>query len=182
MNITQFLTNNFPNLTRSEEIVIAHDIQAESYTKQALDNPEFLKNHAREIHELSKSIFVEGDVILDCGAGELRTLSALSEQLPHRCQLIACDLSLSRMRVGRRFADRFMRDDLSQNLRLFVANMSRLPLSDGSVDVVFTSHSLEPNHGGEQELIKELLRVSRTQLLLFEPSWENADEAARARM
>lgn len=60
--------------------------------------------------------------------------------------------------------------------------MAELPLADSTVDVVFTSHALKPNHGREYLLLKELLRVSRRYLLLFEPSWENADQSIRARM
>lgn len=181
-NITKLLMNSCPDMDRSEIIEIAYDLQSGSYTKVALENPERFKRYALEIYDLSKHYLADRDLILDCGAGELTTLSALSEHLPPQSQLLACDISLSRLRVGRRFAERFMRDDLAKDLRLFVADMARLPLPNHSVDVVFTSHALEPNHGREQQLLKELLRVASRQLLLFEPSWENADEAMRARM
>jgi len=181
-NITQLLTNSNPGLARSEIIEIAYDLQSGSYTKYALESPDILKRCACEIYDLAKPYLAEHDVILDCGAGELTTLSALSEHLPAQCQLLACDISLSRLKVGRRFAERVMRGDLARALRLFVADMGRLPIADSSVDVVFTSHALEPNHGRERDLLAELLRVARRQLLLFEPSWENADQEARARM
>jgi hypothetical protein len=181
-NVTQLLTNRNPSQARSEIVEIAYDIQSGSYTKYALESPDFLKRYAFEIYDLAKPYIAEHDVILDCGAGELTTLSALSEHLPAQCQLLACDISLRRLKVGRRFAERVMRGDLAKALRLFVADMVRLPLADSSVDVVFTSHVLEPNHGRERDLLAELLRVARRQLLLFEPSWENADELVRARM
>lgn len=181
-NLIQRLTNSHPGLNRSEIIEIAYDIQAGSYSDYALSNPDTIKRYAREIDDLSKPYLAEGDAILDCGTGELTTLSALSEHLPARCQLLACDISLSRLRVGRRFAKRWMRGDLAGDLTLFVADMARLPLADCSVDVIFTSHALEPNHGRERELLSELLRIARRMLLLFEPSWENADEVIRARM
>ena len=181
-NIAQLLTNSNPNLDRSEIIEIAYDIQSGSYTKYALESPDILKRYACEIYDLAKPYLAEHDVILDCGAGELTTLSALSEHLPAQCQLLACDISLSRLKVGRRFAERVMRGDLARALRLFVADMGRLPIADSSVDVVFTSHALEPNHGRERDLLAELLRVARRQLLLFEPSWESADELVRTRM
>jgi hypothetical protein len=181
-NITQLLTKSNPGLDRSEIIEIAYDIQSGSYIKYALESPDILKRYACEIYGLAKPYLAETDVILDCGAGELTTLSLPSEHLPAKCQLLACDISLSRLKLGRRFAERVMRGDLVRDLSLFVADISRLPISDSSVDVVFTSHALEPNHGRERELIAELLRVSRRQLLLFEPSWENADEVVRARM
>ena len=75
-NITQLLTNSDPNLARSEIIEIAYDIQSGSYTKYALESPDILKRYASEIYDLAKPYLAEHDVILDCGAGELTTLSA----------------------------------------------------------------------------------------------------------
>ena len=181
-NITQLLTRSNPDVDRSEVIEVAYDLQAGSYTRSAFENPDRLNCYSREIYELSKSFLAEYDQVLDCGAGELTTLSALSNFLPHSCHLLACDISLSRLRVGRRFAERMMYCDQAESLSLFVADMALLPLADSSVDVVFTSHALEPNHGREEQLLKELLRVARRHLLLFEPSWENADQAVRDRM
>lgn len=180
-NITKLLSSS-GQLKREEVIEIAYDIQSGSYTNIALQNPERLKRYARDIYESCKSFISEGDLILDCGAGELTTLSAFSQHLPERIRLLACDISLSRLHVGRRFVERFMRDDLALDLELFVADMGCMPLADRSVDVVFTSHALEPNHGREARLLRELLRVARRHLILFEPSWEHANEAVRARM
>jgi hypothetical protein len=181
-NIVGFLSSARPGLGRSEIIEIAYDIQSGSYTRAAIDDPERLKRYAHEIFEISRHHLRDQDVILDCGTGELTTLSALSAHLPAHCHLLACDISLSRLQVGRRFAERVMRKDLFDGLSLFVADMARLPLRDSSVDVVLTVHALEPNHGREYELLGELLRIARRQLLLFEPSWENANELIRARM
>lgn len=180
-NITKLLANH-SQLEREEIIEIAYDIQSGSYTKWAQGNPERLKRYALEIHELCKEFIFEYDSILDCGAGELTTLSALSQHLPELTRLLACDISLSRLHVGRRFAERVMRGDLALTLELFVADMGCMPLADRSVDVVFTSHALEPNHGREASLLTELLRIARRRLILFEPSWEHANEVMRARM
>ena len=181
-NITKLLSEKNPELERQEVIEIAYDIQSGSYTKGALANPERLKRYAREIYELSKDFIFEHDSILDCGAGELTTLSALSQHLPEHTHLLACDISLSRLHVGRRFAERAMRGDLALAIELFVADMGSMPLADRSVDVVFTSHALEPNHGREATLLQELLRIARRHLILFEPSWEHGSEAVQARM
>jgi len=180
-NITKLLSLQ-GGLDREEVIEIAYDIQSGSYIEDAISSPERLKRYAKEIHELSSKFIFDQDVILDCGAGELTTISALSQHLPGLTRLLACDISLSRLRVGRRFAERCMRSDLAQNLELFVADMACMPLADSSVDVVFTSHALEPNHGREAALLRELLRISRRHLILFEPSWENATKAIRSRM
>jgi hypothetical protein len=180
-NITKLLARQ-GQLERQEVIEIAYDIQSGSYTKDALAHPERLQRYAREIHGLCNEFIAEHDSILDCGAGELTTLSALSQHLPEQTRLLACDISLSRLHVGRRFAQRFMRNDLGQTLELFVADMGCIPLADRSVDIVFTSHALEPNHGTEARLIREFLRIASRHLILFEPSWEQASEAVRARM
>ena len=180
-NIAQLLSEQ-GGLNREEVIEIAYDIQSGSYTEAAMSSPEQLQRYAKEIHELSRKYIFDQDTILDCGAGELTTISALSQYLPERIRLRACDISLSRLRVCRRFADRFMRRDLARNLELFVADMGRMPLANNCVDVVFTSHALEPNHGREANLLSELLRISRRHLILFEPSWEHATKAMRSRM
>jgi hypothetical protein len=140
-NITKLLAEQ-GQLECEEVLEIAYDIQSGSYTNTALANPERLQRYAREIHELCKDFIGERDLILDCGAGELTTLSAFSEHLLQYTRLLACDISLSRLHVGRRFAERVMRGDLALALELFVADMGSMPLTDRSVDVVFTSHAL----------------------------------------
>jgi ubiquinone/menaquinone biosynthesis C-methylase UbiE len=181
-NITKLLSDQSPDLERQEVIEVAYDIQSGSYTEIAQANPGRLQQYAQQLHELCKDYIVEHDSLLDCGAGELTTISALSQHLPIQTRLLACDISLSRLRVGRRFAEQHLRPDLSDGLQLFVADMAYMPIVDHGVDVVFTSHALEPNHGRERHLLKELLRISRRHVILFEPSWEHANEAVRARM
>ena len=180
-NIAQLLSEQ-GCVDREEVIEISYDIQSGSYTNFALSDPDRLQHYAKEIHDLCSGFISDHDSILDCGAGELTTLSALSHHLPEHIRLLACDISLSRLHLGRRFAEKNMRSDLSKNLTLFVADMAMMPLADNSVDAVFTSHALEPNHGREACLLSELLRIARRHLVLFEPSWENATAAAKSRM
>ena len=180
-NITQLLSGCAPHLQREEIIEIAYDLQAGSYVKAALADPARLSHYAAEIFQASRTHLEDGDVILDCGAGELTSLSALSHHLEGH-QLLACDLSLSRLRVGRRYAQWAMRASLASQLTLFVADMGQLPLATDAVDVVITVHALEPNHGREEALLAELLRVAKRRVLLFEPCWEEASAVVRERM
>ena len=147
----QFLSVSCPELSRQDIIESAYDIQSGSYTDYALDDLGRLERYASEIYALASPFLSQKSSILDCGAGELTTLSALSNFLPENCQLLACDLSLSRLRFGQRFAN-VMRKDLVESLRLFIADMAMLPLVDNSVDIVLATHALEPNHGNEESV------------------------------
>ncbi|MBZ0096706.1 MAG: class I SAM-dependent methyltransferase [Sulfuricella sp.] len=60
--------------------------------------------------------------------------------------------------------------------------MNHIPLGDESVDVVYTSHSIEPNGGREEDAIRELMRVARRAVVLVEPIYELANSEAQARM
>src|SRR5437763_14892597 len=68
------------------------------------------------------------------------------------------------------------------DLRVMRAELSSIPLPSSSVDVVTTSHALEPNGGREREIIAELVRIARRKLVLFEPCYEMASPEAKARM
>jgi len=181
-NIMQKLQMSGLALTRSQIIEISYDIQAGSYSSWASDNPSVIAQYGQNIFQMCAPHLREGDCLLDCGAGELTSLSALSQCLPASMQLYAFDLSLSRIRAGLAYAASEMRHDLFANLHAFVAEMVAIPLADASMDVVITMHALEPNHGRELQLLTELLRVTRRKLLLFEPSWEHATPAIKERM
>jgi uncharacterized protein YbaR (Trm112 family) len=70
----------------------------------------------------------------------------------------------------------------SQKAELFVGDLLNIPLADHSIDVVYSSHSLEPNGGREEEAIAECLRVARRAVVLIEPLYELASSEAQARM
>ena len=48
-----------------------------------------------------------------------------------------------------------------ENVMLFTSDLDRIPLASESVDVVLTIHAVEPNHGREEPILSELLRVAR---------------------
>lgn len=179
-NITHLLRQGECNDLQAIEL--AYDLQAGSYTRGALADIAALQRRATSMAQLLQPHVQPLDVLLDCGSGELTTLSALSQHLSNGVKLLAFDISLSRLNAGRRFAQRFMCEQQWRHLELFAAGIGQIPLGANSVDVVLTSHALEPNYGREPELLAELLRVSRRKLVLFEPSYEDNTQEGQARM
>ena len=117
--------------------------------------------------------------ILEVGVGEATTLRTLLKNLKsHPPQVLGFDISWSRLK----FATQFLNESEINNVNLFAANLFNIPLLENSVDIVYTSHSIEPNGGREEEALKELYRITKKYLVLLEPSYEFADKEARVRM
>jgi SAM-dependent methyltransferase len=166
-----------------EMIERAYELQAGSYIRTHDDNRDAVDRVAAEYAELLAPYLPAGARVLDVGAGELTTLGAVASRLPAvERSWLACDLSWSRLHVGRAFLASRPAYTAAAGVDCFVAEMGRLPLADAAVDVAVTFHALEPNRGRELELVSELTRVAASWVVLFEPSWEHADEAARRRM
>jgi uncharacterized protein YbaR (Trm112 family) len=106
----------------------------------------------------------------------LKTLLARINKLP--ANVLGFDISWSRLK----FAKEFLSDFELDNLNLFTANLFEIPLLDNSIDIVYTSHSIEPNGGKEEEALKELYRITKKYLILLEPSYELANVEAQKRM
>jgi ubiquinone/menaquinone biosynthesis C-methylase UbiE len=88
------------------------------------------------------------------------------------------DISWSRVK----FAKKLVEEYNMKNVNLFTANLFEIPLLDNSIDIVYTSHSLEPNGGKEKQALKELFRIAKNYIVLLEPSYELASTDARERM
>lgn len=84
------------------------------------------------------------------------------------------DISWSRVAQGRIYA----RSHAS--LSLVVGDLFAIPAADNSFDVVYTSHSIEPNRGMEKTALKELYRVARRHVVLFEPASTYGSEATKS--
>jgi ubiquinone/menaquinone biosynthesis C-methylase UbiE/uncharacterized protein YbaR (Trm112 family) len=176
-NITKILKSSGYNSEKSIEI--AYDLQSGSYIEQAKRNKKQINAWAKEIAKIIQPYIDNNQMILDCGTGEATTfihfLNYLS--IPPK-KALAFDLSLSRVRLGEHYAQKNTR--YNEKLVFFCASMEDIPLPKSSIDLVLTFHALEPNHGREKILIKELFRVSKSYVMLFEPCYEyNSDEGKK---
>lgn len=166
----------------SEAIEIAYDLQAGQYIRNHASEPDYYNAYTDEQAALLETHFPDCESLLDAGCGELTNTALLFGKLKGVPGLFGFDLSWSRVHVGLDHFRSVVDSDCARRTQVFVGEMSGIPLPDNSIDVVMTSHALEPNHGREAELLGELLRISRRGLLLFEPSYELGDDAQQKNM
>lgn len=174
---------NSSKINSLESILISYDLQAGSYIKES-KSVKFKKIYNDYSSGIAKIIDeITGNKInslLEVGVGECTTLSQIISKIKHIPKLsYGFDISWSRIRFG---IDYMKLNNYSQPHFLFMANLYQTPIASNSIDIVYTSHSLEPNGSREKEALVELYRITRNYLVLFEPSYEFADEGAKKRM
>jgi len=180
INITQFLREEQSLKQNSREIIeIAYDLQAGSYV-EAMQRPEVVahkRDYTLEIANMIRSL-CDPTSILEAGVGEATTLSGVIKNLGAKVESFGFDLSWSR--IAR--AKQWLKSEDCSNTTLCTGDLFNIPFADHSIDVVYTSHSIEPNGGHEKELLQELFRVCKKYLILLEPGYELASDESRARM
>lgn len=158
--------------------LVAYDLQAGSYVANARANPNYINAWCKQLSELLKPYLESGDRVLEVGVGEATTLAGVMKAVNcNEINSFGFDVSWSRVKVAQQWVE-----ESAIDARLFVGDLFCIPLADNSIDVIYTSHSLEPNGGQEVAAIKELLRVARKAVVLVEPLYELASEAAQKRM
>ncbi|OLN24025.1 hypothetical protein BTO30_00995 [Domibacillus antri] len=178
-NVIAYLKNlNNEDKNSLEDILISYDFQAGSYIKGYENNPTIKDAYCDYLSNIINNIG-EYDSILEGGVGEATTLGVTLSKLDKKPKnSYGFDISWSRIK----YAEKFIKTRKLDNVHLFTGDLFNMPLKDNSIDIVYTSHSIEPNGGREEEALKELYRVTNKYLILLEPSYEFADETARARM
>jgi len=161
----------------SKAIEIIYDLQAGSYTRFDLENPE---NNLRLVSEVVNTIAPHLDScssLLDVGTGEGTSIIPLIKKLNLDIESYALDISWSRLSFAVSNSVKH-----STSLNFAVGDMLNIPMANSSIDVVITIHAIEPNGGKEVEILKELARVSKRRVILIEPDFDNANSEQRSRM
>lgn len=158
--------------------LISYDLQAGSYIGNARAHPQANARWVSQLADILGRFVTDRGLLLEVGCGEATTLAGILKLLPQRPRAaIGFDISWSRCARGTGWLA-----EQQVAAQLFVADLFHIPLDDSSVDVVYTSHSIEPNRGKEHDALREVLRIARRAVVLVEPMYELADENAKMRM
>lgn len=158
--------------------LIAYDLQSGSYIAGVRNNPINHEKWSKQLADIISPLIEKKSSILEVGCGEATTLDGLLTHLRNQPLItLGFDISWSRIYYGNKYLA-----EMNHSARLFVGDLFSIPLMSNSMDIVYSSHSLEPNGGRETEAIAELLRVSRKWVVLVEPIYELASSEARKRM
>lgn len=179
-NITQLLREQMGVKRNTDELIeLVYDLQTGSYIA-AMDIPEKKEIYDMYTAELVSTIrsLCSPASILEAGIGEATTLSYLLNDLGVEVSGFGFDISWSRVAYARRWLHR---QGLADTM-LCTGNLTRIPFADNSVDLVYTSHSIESNGGNEKPILEELYRVTREFLILLEPGYEFASDEGKRRM
>jgi len=160
-------------------IAISYDFQSGNYIKNFYKDEKFYEKYIESILKIISNLDVKCDSILEVGVGEATILANLVLKLKNTpSKTYGFDISWSRAR----YAIEYMRKKNIKNFLLFQADLFNIPLADNSIDIVYTSYSIEPNGEREREALVELMRVTRKYLILLEPAYEFANPEAKKRM
>ena len=176
-NIMEFLRQKYKSSTNSaDSILYSYDLQSGSYYAKR-NIKKIVKDRKRNSKIIDRCISkYNAKSILEAGCGEGNTLAYVKNYTNKtKLNFYGFDISLSRLL----YAQKFLKEIGKPNVTLFTTDMNNIPLPDNSIDLVFTSHALEPNHGHEKTLLQELFRITRRCLVLIEPTYELGSKLTR---
>lgn len=177
MEAARALLNDDANLPFA--VLVAYDLQAGTYAASAGAHPDRTEAWCTQLAALLRPyVETSPSSLLEVGVGEATTLAGVVERLGVPLRWAGgFDVSWSRIDAARGWlAERHV------DAATFVGDLFAIPMADGAVDIVYSSHSLEPNGGRELEAVRECLRVARRAVVLVEPLYELAAPEAQARM
>ena len=158
--------------------LVFYDLQAGTCVANTKNNPDLNQQWCKHLANLIPPLLPKGGSLLELGVGEATTLNGVLQLLNTNVgDAYGFDISWSRIA----FANHWLHAN-SQKANLFVADLMSIPLADNSIDVVYSSHSVEPNGGYELSCLTECLRIARHAVVLVEPLYELANPEAKQRM
>ncbi|MBL7840233.1 MAG: class I SAM-dependent methyltransferase [Cyclobacteriaceae bacterium] len=176
-NIIGYLKSQDQRETNTlEDILISYDFQAGSYIAHAENHQEFANAYAKAIASEIKKLGTPKSV-LEVGVGEATKLGKVALEFSEQVAFGGFDISWSRIYYASKYTK-----GLGVKAFLCTGDLFCSPFSDSSIDIVYTSHSIEPNGGREAEAIAELYRITNQYLVLLEPSFEMASPEDQQRM
>ncbi len=181
-NITDLMRRETESDSNTEEIIeTAYDLQTGSYVG-ALAEPSFREHkeqYGKAIADVLTALVDDGGSVLEPGVGEGTTLSFVMKHCDSSFDHFhGFDISWSRIAKCKEWLSSEGFDDAFVS----VASIFHAPYADNSFDIVYTSHTIEPNGGREAPILKELFRVASRYLVLLEPGYELATPEAQQRM
>ncbi len=179
-NISSYLKNKLNIAYNSDQIIeLSYDLQTGSYQNKWA-KPELQKLYklfTKEIADIILSTLTPNS-IMEAGIGEATTFCGVLDNLPKNIESYGFDISYSRIS----FAKKWLEEKGFGNTKICTGNLFDIPFLDSSIDVIYTYHSIEPNGGNEEAILKELYRVTKKYLILFEPDYNGTNKKNRARM
>lgn len=175
-----FFTSEEKKLPGVRQLVveIAYDLQAGSYVSAVKENPKDSDTWCAQVAGCLDGLLDAECSLMEVGVGEGTTLAGVLINLKTKPLLtLGFDISFARLQVAR---DYLQANDAAT--QLFGADLLDIPLEDNAIDVVYSSHSLEPNGGMEGRAVSEVLRVASRYVVLVEPIYELASPSAQRRM
>ncbi|MDR3602245.1 MAG: methyltransferase domain-containing protein [Desulfosporosinus sp.] len=178
-NIIKYLKElDKSNINSIEDILISYDFQAGTYYQDYKKDPSFRDKYSSYLANIIDNLG-QYKTLLEVGVGEGTTLGPLLQCLNNKPdKAYGFDLSWSRIK----YANKFLKELGIRNVELFTGNLFSTPIKDNSIDIVYTSHSIESNSGKEKDALVELYRITNKYLVLLEPSYEFASIQAKERM
>lgn len=177
-NIIEYLKSQNHGKVNPEAIMISYDLQAGSYTELASKKLAYFAEYTNAIASVIRSLGAFKS-IMEIGVGEATVMNPLMKTLDpdQNIAKFGFDISWSRVRYA---VQNCQLAGIDSNL--FVSDLFEIPLADDSIDIVYTSHSLEPNGGKEKDALAELYRVAKNYVVLLEPDFNRASAAGKERM
>src|SRR2546430_1681077 len=150
-NISDFLRRERGSDYNDEDLIeISYDLQAGTYITAMEDESmaRHKKEYTAEIARVMLSL-CNPTSILEAGIGEATTFSGVTKNLNiDRLETYGFDISWSRVAYARNWLARQNITDTT----LCTGSLLHVPFADNSIDIVYTSHAIEPNLGREKTI------------------------------